>query len=122
MTLLTGSLMMALGFGMRLVSQSRTNKRAHRLFKKIGSRMIKKTSKMPQTAWLKKGRQVGPVPSGFKKLADQYTKLNSTPGLVDKVGNGRIEHDEMNNPKGIASKKAPDIKPAMGKMRKPKGC
>jgi hypothetical protein len=79
--------------------------------------MIKNTAKMPQPARIKKVS----APSGFKKLADQYTKLNSNPGLVDKVGNGRIEHDEMNNPKGIASKKAPAIKPSMGKLRKPKG-
>jgi hypothetical protein len=80
--------------------------------------MVNKTGKIAKPVLMKKG----PAPSGFKKLADQYAKINSTPGLVDKVGNGRIEHDEMNNPKGIASKKPAPMKPAMGKMRKPKGC
>jgi hypothetical protein len=85
--------------------------------------MVNKTGKIAKPVWVKKGQaaKVGPTPSGLTKLADQYAKLNSTPGLVDKVGNGRIEHDEMNNPKGIASKKPAPMKPAMGKMRKPKG-
>lgn len=86
-------------------------------------RMASKTGKANPPVWIKKGQtaKVGPTPSGLTKLADQYHKLNSTPDLVDKVGNGRIEHDDMNNPKGIASKKAPAMKPAMGKLRKPKG-
>ena len=80
--------------------------------------MVNKTGKIAKPVLMKKGSAI----SGFKKLEDQYAKINSTPGLVDKVGNGRIEHDEMNNPKGIASKKPAPMKPAMGKMRKPKGC
>lgn len=83
--------------------------------------MALKTSKQKQPIWLKKGRQVAPAPSELTKMTNKYAALNSSPGLVDKVGNGRIEHDDMNNPKGIASKKAPAIKPSMGKMRKPKG-
>jgi hypothetical protein len=87
--------------------------------------MVKKTGKAAQPVWVKKGQaaKVGPTPhpNGLSKLGDSFAKINANPNLKDKVGNGRIEHDEMNNPKGISSKKPAPMKPAMGKMRQPKG-
>lgn len=71
--------------------------------------MVNKTGKTAQPVWISKGQtaKVGSTPKTpgvLNKAGDAYAKLNANPGLVDRVGNGRIEHDDNGMPKSIASK------------------
>lgn len=80
--------------------------------------MVNKTGKTAQPIWVKKGQtaKVGPTPksnNNLSKIGDAYAKLNSNPALIDKVGNGRIEHDDYGMPKGVATKKSTSVGGAM---------
>lgn len=80
--------------------------------------MVNKTGKTAQPVWVKKGQsaKVGPTPkskNNLSKIGDAYAKINSNPELIDRVGNGRIEHDDHGMPKGIAAKKSTSVGGAM---------
>jgi len=72
--------------------------------------MVNRTGKTSQPIWVKKGQtaKVGATPkahNNLSKLGDAYAKLNANPNLKDKVGNGRILHNEDTHmPSTIASK------------------
>lgn len=83
--------------------------------------MVNKTGKTAQPVWVNKGQSAKlgstpKAPSVLNKAGNAYAKLNANPGLKDKVGNGRIEHDDNGMPKSIAMK--PKAKPGKGM----KGC
>lgn len=84
--------------------------------------MVNKTGKTAQPVWISKGQtaKVGSTPkpaNNLNKLGNAYAKINATPGLIDKAGNGRIEHDDNGMPKGIAGRAT-----TLAKPKKPKGC
>lgn len=89
--------------------------------------MVNRTGKIAQPVWVKKGQaaKVGPTPkapNNLSKMGNAYAKINSDPTLVDKVGNGRIEHDDNGMPARVASKSAePKNLPKVGNTTLSKG-
>lgn len=89
--------------------------------------MVNKTGKLAQPVWVKNGQaaKVGPTPkapNNLSKLGNAYAKINSDPTLVDRVGNGRIEHDDHGMPKGVAARSAePKNLPKVGNTTLSKG-
>ena len=81
-------------------------------------RMATRTGRAYPPVWVKNGQaaKVGPTPNPINAMADAYAKLNANAGLKDRVGNGRIEHDEHGFPKKIVTKAGSETS-----LAKPKG-
>lgn len=94
--------------------------------------MVNKTGKTAQPVWINKGQtaKIGSTPkpaNNLNKLGNAYAKINANPGLIDKVGNGRIEHDDNGMPKGVAGRgstlsKGSATKASFNKRNSPRGC